>query len=111
MKIRFSFYVLLSFYIIKYKEKIDFSLKDANQFKLLYDRPDIIRDKFRYNRYREVFWEREYPKKYEKRIKECIFLGILYAIADKHIPWMPVSSCNYITKYYYYKYKKQKNND
>ena len=108
MKIRFSFYVLLSFYIIKYKEKIDFSLKEANQFKLLYDESDIIRDKFRWNRYRDVFWEYQSHKSYEKRIKECIFLGILYAIADKHILWMPISSCNSITKYYYYKYKKQK---
>ena len=108
MKIRFSFYVLLSFYIIKYKEKIDFSLKDANQFKLLYDRPDIIRDKFRWNRYRDVLLEYQSHKKYEKRIKQCIFLGILYAIADKHIPWMPISSCNSITEYYYYKYKKNK---
>lgn len=57
MKIRFSFDVILSFYIIKYKEKIDFSLKEANQFKLLYDESDIIRDKFRWNRYRDVFWE------------------------------------------------------
>ena len=111
MKIRFSFYVLLSFYIIKYKEKIDFSLKDANQFKLLYDRHDIIRDKFRWNIYRDVLWEYQSHKKYEKRIKQCIFLGILYAIADRRIPWMTVSYCNYITKYYYYKYKKQKNND
>ena len=111
MKIRFSFDVILSFYIIKYKEKIDFSLKEANQFKILYDRSDIIRDKFRWNRYRDVFWEYQSHKSYEKRIKECIFLGILYAIADKHIPWMPVSFCNSITKYYYYKYKKTKNND
>ena len=110
MKIRFSFDVILSFYIIKYKEKIDFSLKEANQFKLLYDRSDIS-DKFRWNRYRDVFWEYQSHKSYEKRIKECIFLGILYAIADKHIPWMPVSFCNSITKYYYYKYKKTKNND
>lgn len=111
MKIRFSFDVILSFYIIKYKEKIDFSLKEANQFKILYDRSDIIRDKFRWNRYRDVFWEYQDHEKYEKRIKECIFLGILYAIVDKRIPWMPVSSCNSITKYYYYKYKKTKNND
>lgn len=111
MKIRFSFDVILSFYIIKYKEKIDFSLKEANQFKILYDRSDIIRDKFYWNKYRDVFWEYQNPKKYEKRIKECIFLGILYAIADERIPWMSVSSCNSITKYYYYKYKKTKNND
>ena len=111
MKIRFSFDVILSFYIIKYKEKIDFSLKEANQFKLLYDRSDIIRDKFRWNRYRNVFWEYQVHKRYEQRIKECIFLGILYAIADKRIPWMPLPSCNSITKYYYYKYKKTKNND
>ena len=64
MKIRFSFDVILSFYIIKYKEKIDFSLKDANQFKILYDRPDIIRDKFCWNKYRDVFWEYQSHKKY-----------------------------------------------
>lgn len=110
MKIRFSFYIILSFYIIKYKEKIDYSLKEANQFKILYDRSDI-RDKFCWNRYRDVFWEYQDHEKYEKRIKECIFLGILYAIADKHIPCIPVSSCNSITKYYYYKYKKTENND
>ena len=103
MKIRFSFDVILSFYIIKYKEKIDFSLKEANQFKLLYDRSDIIRDKFRWNRYNNVVWEYQGHERYEQRIKECIFLGILYAISDEHIPWMPVSYCNSITKYYYYK--------